>query len=473
MTCASACRSRATGWPSVWILDRTGWPRSAGTGPTRRRPSTRSSGSSSGAGVRRFVLSHGGASPDLARMAELVRTYDVDFLVAGGVRDLDGIGRLARYRRERPDPRRGPARRRHRLQDRTGDRRVITIPSRRLAAPLLALTVAVRRCRLHGRRRRAPRAPAPAAASAEATAECPTSQPEPLPAGETRTVTLDTALGAIAIEVEADLSPIAAGNFVALASCGYYDGTPFHRTPTLQDGTPFVIQGGDPTGTGTGGPGYRSRTSRSRPSTSAAPSPWPGPAPRTRSAPSSSSSSMTAPAPILASANTYQIIGNVSSGMETADAIYEASRGRRTARRAGRHHHRHRHQPVAQVQTSSPHGGHAHDPSHHRHRDRRHRDRAVRRERPEGRRQLRRRSPARATTTTSSSIASSRASSSRAATGSTARSRTCRRAASARAVPATSSRTRRSRATTCAARSRWPTPARTRTAASSSSATRT
>jgi phosphoribosylformimino-5-aminoimidazole carboxamide ribotide isomerase len=47
-----------------------------------------------GAGVRRFVLSHGGAAPDLARMADLVRTYDVDFLVAGGVRDLDGIGRL-------------------------------------------------------------------------------------------------------------------------------------------------------------------------------------------------------------------------------------------------------------------------------------------------------------------------------------------------------------------------------------------
>ena len=30
----------------------------------------------------------------------------------------------------------------------------------------------------------------------------------------------------------------------------------FHRTAALQDGTPFVIQGGDPTGTGTGGPGY-------------------------------------------------------------------------------------------------------------------------------------------------------------------------------------------------------------------------
>ena len=85
---------------------------------------------------------------------------------------------------------------------------------------------------------------------------CPTSQPPALPAGETRTVTLTTPKGAIAIKVEADLSPIAAGNFVALASCGFYDGTVFHRTPTLQDGTPFVIQGGDPDGTGTGGPGY-------------------------------------------------------------------------------------------------------------------------------------------------------------------------------------------------------------------------
>ena len=47
-----------------------------------------------GAGVWRFVLSHGGAEPDLDRMSDVVRTYDVDVLVAGGVRDLDGIGRL-------------------------------------------------------------------------------------------------------------------------------------------------------------------------------------------------------------------------------------------------------------------------------------------------------------------------------------------------------------------------------------------
>ena len=57
--------------------------------------------------------------------------------------------------------------------------------------------------------------------------------------------------GTIVIDVKADLSPIAVGNFVALAACGYYDGVVFHR---LVPG--FVIQGGDRTGTGSGGPGY-------------------------------------------------------------------------------------------------------------------------------------------------------------------------------------------------------------------------
>jgi len=80
---------------------------------------------------------------------------------------------------------------------------------------------------------------------------CPTSQPPALPAGETRTVTIATSKGSITIKVEADLGPLAAGNFVALASCGFYEGVVFHR---LVPG--FVIQGGDPTGTGGGGPGY-------------------------------------------------------------------------------------------------------------------------------------------------------------------------------------------------------------------------
>jgi cyclophilin family peptidyl-prolyl cis-trans isomerase len=158
-------------------------------------------------------------------------------------------------------------------------------------------------------------------------ADCPTSQPDPLPAGETRTVSLDTEKGTIVIGVQADLSPIAAGNFVALAACGFYDGTPFHRTATLQDGTPFVIQGGDPTGTGTGGPGYEIKdepvtTAYKRGTVAMARS----------SAPNSVGSQYfivldDKDGAVLSSANTYQIIGSVTSGMDVADAIYAASGG--------------------------------------------------------------------------------------------------------------------------------------------------
>ena len=69
---------------------------------------------------------------------------------------------------------------------------------------------------------------------------CPTEQPAPLAKGEARDVTIKTDKGDIVVKVEADLSPIAAGNFVALAECGYYDNVIFHR---LAPG--FVIQGGD------------------------------------------------------------------------------------------------------------------------------------------------------------------------------------------------------------------------------------
>jgi len=50
-----------------------------------------------GAGVARFVLTHGGAETDdsnLVRTRELVRSYDAEILVAGGVRDIDGLRRL-------------------------------------------------------------------------------------------------------------------------------------------------------------------------------------------------------------------------------------------------------------------------------------------------------------------------------------------------------------------------------------------
>ncbi|MEA2547118.1 MAG: Cyclophilin type peptidyl-prolyl cis-trans isomerase/CLD, partial [Chloroflexota bacterium] len=62
------------------------------------------------------------------------------------------------------------------------------------------------------------------AGSGTAAGTCPTSQPAPLPAGQKRLVTIQTAKGSIAITIEADLGPMAAGNFVALASCGFYNG---------------------------------------------------------------------------------------------------------------------------------------------------------------------------------------------------------------------------------------------------------
>ena len=45
-------------------------------------------------GVSRFVLAHGGGTPDLAALGPLVARGDIDVLVAGGVSDLDGVRRL-------------------------------------------------------------------------------------------------------------------------------------------------------------------------------------------------------------------------------------------------------------------------------------------------------------------------------------------------------------------------------------------
>jgi cyclophilin family peptidyl-prolyl cis-trans isomerase len=150
--------------------------------------------------------------------------------------------------------------------------------------------------------------------------DCPTTEPAPLPAGETRDVTITTELGEIVVGLSADLSPIAVGNFAALAACDYYDGIVFHRVVPG-----FVIQGGDPTGTGTGGPGYTITdepvtTEYARGTVAMA---------RT-SRPNSVGSQFfivldDSAQASLASANTYQIIGTVTSGMEVADAIAAAA----------------------------------------------------------------------------------------------------------------------------------------------------
>jgi cyclophilin family peptidyl-prolyl cis-trans isomerase len=82
--------------------------------------------------------------------------------------------------------------------------------------------------------------PAAAATRSASLAGCPTSQPAALAAGQTRTVTITTPKGTIVIKVDAAKAPIATGNFVALAGCGFYNGVVFSR---LVPG--FVIQGGD------------------------------------------------------------------------------------------------------------------------------------------------------------------------------------------------------------------------------------
>jgi cyclophilin family peptidyl-prolyl cis-trans isomerase len=93
--------------------------------------------------------------------------------------------------------------------------------------------------------------PSSAPGSQASSGDCPTEPPQPMAGGETRNVTIETEKGPIEIEVEADLGPLAAQNFVDLAACGFYDGVVFHRVVPG-----FVIQGGDPTGSGSGGPGY-------------------------------------------------------------------------------------------------------------------------------------------------------------------------------------------------------------------------
>jgi phosphoribosylformimino-5-aminoimidazole carboxamide ribotide isomerase len=89
-----ACLTIAGDWLAVGLDPR---PERLAAFPWRRMtPPTVESlvGELVGAGVARFVLSHGGAEPDLAHTRDLVQSYDAEILVAGGVRDLDGLRRV-------------------------------------------------------------------------------------------------------------------------------------------------------------------------------------------------------------------------------------------------------------------------------------------------------------------------------------------------------------------------------------------
>ena len=169
--------------------------------------------------------------------------------------------------------------------------------------------------------------PRPAGSSAPggAGAGCPTSVPAKAAAGTTSTATIDTPKGKIVLKLEADLGPLAVGNFVALARCGYYDSVVFHR---LVPG--FVIQGGDgqygrapkvSAQVGRGSPGYTidddpvtATYARGVVAMARTPNPHSAGAQFFIVLSDRAQGS-------LASANTYAIMGHVTSGMDVVDAI--------------------------------------------------------------------------------------------------------------------------------------------------------
>ncbi|MGA3058014.1 MAG: peptidylprolyl isomerase [Candidatus Limnocylindrales bacterium] len=156
---------------------------------------------------------------------------------------------------------------------------------------------------------------------------CPTSAPAAMTSG-TATVTMTTNFGNIVVKVDSSLGANAAGAFVALARCGYYDNVIFHRIVTA-----FIVQVGDgqyarlpsfqPDKMGQGGPGWtipddKVTTTYKRGTVAMA---------RTSEANSANTQffivlddeAQTALGD--ASANNYAIFGTVTSGMDVVDRI--------------------------------------------------------------------------------------------------------------------------------------------------------
>lgn len=65
-------------------------------------------------------------------------------------------------------------------------------------------------------------------------------------------ITIQTNIGDIYLNLTPDLTPITVASFINLVARGYYDGLIFHRV--IPD---FMVQGGCPLGAGYGGPGYK------------------------------------------------------------------------------------------------------------------------------------------------------------------------------------------------------------------------
>jgi len=155
---------------------------------------------------------------------------------------------------------------------------------------------------------------------------CPTSAPAAF--SDKATVVVHTNFGDITVKVDGSLGPNAAGAFIALARCGYYDNILVHRVVTR-----FVIQAGDgqygrlpsftPSKMGQGGPGWtitddKVTTKYVRGTVAMA---------RTSAANSGSTQFFivlddTAATSLGASdADNYAIFGSVTSGMDVVDRI--------------------------------------------------------------------------------------------------------------------------------------------------------
>ncbi|MCP5051150.1 MAG: peptidylprolyl isomerase [bacterium] len=66
------------------------------------------------------------------------------------------------------------------------------------------------------------------------------------------TAVIETNKGTINLKLFGEQTPVTVGNFVNLATRGYYNGLKFHRVIPN-----FMVQGGCPDGNGMGGPGYQ------------------------------------------------------------------------------------------------------------------------------------------------------------------------------------------------------------------------
>jgi peptidyl-prolyl cis-trans isomerase B (cyclophilin B) len=70
-------------------------------------------------------------------------------------------------------------------------------------------------------------------------------------------IVLETEFGDMEFRMRPDAAPNTVWNLMQFVKEGLYTDTIWHRVVAKRaDGTPFVIQGGDPTGTGSGGPGW-------------------------------------------------------------------------------------------------------------------------------------------------------------------------------------------------------------------------